>query len=86
MNENPPHPPQDPWQGVTEAIQHMTKLGWIRASHLVATPNRDGFADIAFTPAGIEALKPFADFWNKTGGINERALLGVFWLAVRSQE
>lgn len=77
---------QDPWNGVSEAIQHLTKLGWIKTANLVSKPGPDGFADIAFTPAGIEGLKSFAEFWRKTGGINERALLAVFWIAIRSQE
>jgi hypothetical protein len=73
-----------PWDSVPELLQKLRTLGWVRAASHVSRESGSGEAVIDFTPAGIKALKPFADFWNNTGGLTEGEALALFNVAILS--
>jgi hypothetical protein len=80
------HQKPEPWHGMTELLQKLAKIGWIGGANIVGRADGLGMAGVDFTPTGIESLKPFADFWNKVGGLNERQALALFFVAIQSQK
>jgi hypothetical protein len=82
---NPNNP--NSWEsGVIPVLQKLEHLGWVSRASLVGRSDGTGNASVDFTPLGKESLKPFADFWKKVGGLNQRDALALFFIAVNSQK
>ena len=74
-----------PWGDAPYLLQKLQKMGWIiSASHI----SREGSGEcvIEFSPEGEAALKPFADLWERIGGLTEGEMLALFNVAVLSQK
>jgi hypothetical protein len=74
------------WEEVPSLLKKMQALGWVRSASHVRHESGSGTCTIDFTPEGVAALKPFADFWKAVGSLTAGETLGLFNVAVLSQK
>ncbi len=76
---------KDAWSGAPEALHKLGILGWIEEAHIMDNGTGGGTA-IRFTHIGKEKLKPFAEVWQRFGGLKGDVALALFCIAIQSQE